>query len=90
MKFIIEKNFMVLKVEEKAKFDLYTLIDLEQGDKVTAIGAKAKEKISKMDVVAAVINVTLKSEKFETKKDGDKYVQTANTFVSDVQKVNVK
>ena len=89
MKYIIEKNYMVLKVDKKAKVDLYTLIDLEQGDKVTAVGVKCEEELKHLDVVHAVIALTVKTEKVTTKKDGDKYIQTANTFVSSIEKVTV-
>ena len=89
MKYIIEKNYMILKVVQKEKVDLYTLIDLDEGDKVTAVGVKCEEELKRLDVVSVVISLTVKTEKITTKKDGDKYIQVANTFVSAIEKVTV-
>lgn len=82
MKFVIEKNYMILKVDEKAKVDLYTLIDLEDGTKITAIGAKSEDELKRLDVVAATITLNVKAE-----KKGEEYLQTVSTFVSKVEKV---
>jgi hypothetical protein len=88
MKFIIEKRYAVLKVEEKAKVDLYHLIDLDSGDKVTAVGVKTDDVLSNLDLVDVKLSLTVKTERIDTKKDGVKYLQIANTFVSEIQKVN--
>lgn len=87
MKFTIEKSFMVLKVDPKEKVDLYTLIDLENGDKTTSVGNKCLEDLKQFDVVKVTIAINVKQEKIETKKDGDKYLQLANIFISSVEKV---
>ncbi|MBX4164449.1 hypothetical protein [Priestia megaterium] len=87
MKFIIEKRYAILKVEEKVKVDLYHLIDLDSGDKVTAVGVKADGALNNLDVVDVKLSLTLKTERVETKKDGVKFLQVTNIFVSEIQKV---
>lgn len=88
MKYIVEKNFMVLKVDQKDKVDLYTLIDLESGDKTTAVGNKSPQELNQLDIVRVSITINVKQEKIETKNEGDKYIQLANVFVSSVKKLN--
>ena len=86
MKFDINKQFIVLKVDEKATVNLYTLIDAESGDKVVSIGVK-EGSLSNRDLVDATLSIRTQNEKFETKNDGVKYVETLNTFVSKISKV---
>ncbi|MFU8692669.1 hypothetical protein ACNA6I_22865 [Rossellomorea sp. FS2] len=85
MKFEIEKKYLVLKVEEKANVNLYTLIDNETGDKVVSIGVKEKS-IKNFDFSKVLITIRTQTEKFET-KNGVKYVEVLNTFVSKIEKV---
>jgi hypothetical protein len=87
MKFIIVKRYAILKVEEKAKVDLYHLIDLDSGDKVTAVGVKADTPLNNLDLVDVKLSLTLKTERVETKKDGVKFLQVTNIFVSEILKV---
>ncbi|GAB6485861.1 hypothetical protein [Bacillus luti] len=89
MKFIIKNNYAILKVEEKAKVNLYHLIDLDTGDKVTALGVKTDTELKNLDVVSVSLSLSVKTERIETKKDGLKYLQVANTFVSKIEKVSV-
>ena len=86
MKFEINKKFIVLKADEKATVNLYTLIDVESGDKVVSIGTK-EPGLSSRDLVDVIISIRTQNEKIETKNDGVKYVETLNTFVSKISKV---
>lgn len=79
---------MVLKVDQKDKVDLYTLIDLDTGDKTTSVGSKCTEELKQLDIVRVSMAINVKQEKIETKKDGDKYFQVANVFISSVEKLN--
>lgn len=85
MKFDINKQFIVLKVDEKKTVNLYTLIDAETGDKVVAIGVKETE-LKNRDLVDVTLSIRTQNEKFDT-KDGVKYVEVLNTFVSKISKV---
>lgn len=85
MKFDINKQFIVLKVDEKSTVNLYTLIDSETGDKVVAIGVKETE-LKNRDLVDVTLSIRTQNEKFDT-KDGVKYVEVLNTFVSKISKV---
>jgi len=87
MKFQIEKNYAVLKIEEKKNADLYSLIDLDSGDKITSIGVKSDEKIKPLEIVSITLSLVVKTERVETKDKGFKYFNVANTFVSEVKKV---
>lgn len=86
MKFNIEKQYALLKVEEKAKVDLYHLIDLDNGDKVTALGAKSEEKLNQLDVAAVTLTLNINTEKVGT-GDNSKYLQVAKIFISKIEKV---
>ena len=87
MRFLIEKNYMVLLVEEKAKSNLYTLIDLDNGDKVKALGVKSK--VEKMQIVKTTLNLVVKNERFET-KEGMKYVNALSMFIETIEQVKSK
>ena len=87
MKFNIKSKYVILKIEEKAKVDLYHLIDLENGDKVTVVGVKADEPLKSLDVVKVHLSVNIKTQRVETKDDGVKYLPIASTFLSSVKKV---
>ncbi|WP_460266410.1 hypothetical protein, partial [Bacillus luti] len=65
------------------------LIDLDTGDKVTALGVKTDTELKNLDVVSVSLSLSVKTERIETKKDGLKYLQVANTFVSKIEKVSV-
>ncbi|WP_460266406.1 hypothetical protein, partial [Bacillus luti] len=66
MKFIIKNNYAILKVEEKAKVNLYHLIDLDTGDKVTALGVKTDTELKNLDVVSVSLSLSVKTERIET------------------------
>lgn len=85
MKFEINKTFILLKVDEKKTVNLYTLIDSETGDKVVAIGVK-ETGLNDRDLVDVTLSLRTENEKFDT-KDGVKYVEKLNTFVSKISKV---
>lgn len=85
MKFDISKQFIVLNVEEKKTVNLYTLIDVETGDKVVSIGIKTNE-LKVRDLVDVTLSTKIKNERFDT-KNGVKYVEVVNTFVSEIGKV---
>nr|WP_192957026.1 hypothetical protein [Bacillus licheniformis] len=85
MKFDINKQFIVLKVDEKSTVNLYTLIDSETGDKVVSIGVKETE-LKNRDLADVTLSIRTQNEKFDT-KDGVKYVEVLNTFVSKISKV---
>lgn len=85
MKFDINKQFIVLKVDEKSTVNLYTLIDSETGDKVVSIGVK-ETGLRNRDLVEVTLSIRTQNEKFDT-KDGVKYVEVLNTFVSKISKV---
>lgn len=86
MRFDINKQFIVLKVDEKKTVNLYTLIDSETGDKVVSIGVKETE-LKDRDLVDVTLSIRTQNEKFDTKDDGVKYVEILNTFVSKISKV---
>lgn len=86
MKFNVEKQYALLKVEEKAKVDLYHLIDLDNGDKVTALGVKSEEKFNQLDVAAVTLTLNINTEKVGT-GDNSKYLQVAKIFISKIEKV---
>lgn len=86
LKFQIEEKFILLKVEEKESVNLYTLINNETGDKIVAIGVK-EAGLKSRDLVNVTLSVRTQNEKFDTKKDGVKYVETLNMFVSRINKV---
>lgn len=70
MKFDINKQFILLKVDEKSTVNLYTLIDSESGDKVVTIGVKETE-LKNRDLVDVTLSIRTQNEKFDT-KDGVK------------------
>lgn len=86
MKFEINKKFILLKADEKSTVNLYTLIDIESGDKFISIGTKEPGLMSR-DLVDVIISIRTQNEKIETKNDGVKYVESLNTFVSKISKV---
>lgn len=86
MQFEINKKFILLKVEEKSKVNLYTLIDNESGDKVVAVGVKNNNFVM-LDRVDVTLSFKTQNQKFDTKNDGVKFVETLNVFVSRISKV---
>jgi len=87
MKFDIRKQFVVLKIIEKKNFNLYTLIDFENGEKVVALGV-TNEQVKERDLVNVVLNLKIQTEKFIA-TEGVKYFQTVNIFVPKIDVVNV-
>ncbi|CAM4361850.1 MULTISPECIES: hypothetical protein [Bacillus cereus group] len=87
MKFTINKKFILAKVEEKEKVNLYTLVDNDNYEKMTAIGVKSESKIEERSLVEAEVSIRTQSERFELKNNEKKYVEVASFFVSSIQKV---
>ena len=90
MKFIIKEQYAVLKVEEKSKNDLYHLIDLETGDKVTTLGFKSSEQFERLDLIEVNLVVDIKTKRIETKDDGFKFFPVATTYISGLKKVKAQ
>lgn len=88
MKFNLEKTYAILKIEEKSKVDLYHLIDLHTGDKVTALGVKSEEKLNQLDVATVILTMSVNTEMVGT-GDNKQYLQVAKIFVSEIRKVKV-
>ncbi|HFK1501364.1 hypothetical protein [Bacillus cereus] len=87
MKFTINKKFILAKVEEKEKINLYTLVDNDNYEKITTIGVKPELKIEERSLVEAEVSIRTQSERFELKNNEKKYVEVASFFVSKIQKV---
>lgn len=86
MKFNIERKYAVLKVETKAKVDLYHLIDLDSGDKISALGVKTDDVFQQLDLVSVKLTLNVNSERVGT-GDNVKYLQVARTFISEIDRV---
>ncbi|WP_282035430.1 hypothetical protein, partial [Metabacillus indicus] len=69
----------------KSTVNLYTLIDTETGDKVVSIGVK-ETGLENRDLANVTLTIKTQNEKFNT-KDGAKYVEVVNTFISKISKV---
>lgn len=90
MKFTIKEKYAVLKIEEKPTVDLYHLINLDTGDKVTTLGFKSGEQLKSLDVIEVTLNLDVKTKRIETKDGGFKYLPVANTFISTLKKVKAQ
>lgn len=86
MKFTIKKTFLLAKVDEKAKVNLYTLLDVETFDKVIVIGTKDTDVVEK-DTVQAEISFSLTNEKLILSTGETRYVDVAQKFVTSIGKV---
>ncbi|EEM91481.1 hypothetical protein BK749_01600 [Bacillus thuringiensis serovar vazensis] len=88
MKFIIQGRYVVAKIEEKGKVDLYTLIDSKRYDKMVIIGNKVKD-VKVWDSVDAEIDLRIIPERIETIDGKTVFVNAANSFLRHLKKVEV-
>ncbi|QIZ40512.1 hypothetical protein BHV55_01950 [Bacillus sp. RZ2MS9] len=86
MKFTIQGRYVVAKVEEKGKVNLYTLLDSNRFEKMVLIGNKV-EGINNLDLIEAGIDLTIKAERIETAEGKTVFINTANSFLRSIQKV---
>ncbi|BCD33086.1 hypothetical protein BC30102_p122 (plasmid) [Bacillus cereus] len=87
MKFVINKKFMVAKIDEREKVNLYTLLDVDTFEKFISIGTKTIEDIEERVIVEAEISIRTYPERFALKTGETKFVETINTFVTELKKV---
>ncbi|PYH25275.1 hypothetical protein US8_03938 [Bacillus altitudinis] len=80
MKFTIQGYYVVAKVEEKGKVNLYTLLDEVRFEKIVLIGNKV-EGIEGLDLVEAEIYLTIKAERKKL------FINNANLFLRNLSKV---
>mgnify|MGYP001191716681 CR=1 FL=1 len=84
---IFTKKFLVAKIEEKTNVNLYTLLDLDNYDKLTTIGIKSDD-VKEREVVEAKIRISFKRLSFKDDKQGQVWVDVADTFVVDIRRDN--
>ncbi|CAM4357088.1 hypothetical protein BAQ46_15960 [Bacillus paranthracis] len=87
MMFTITKKFILAKVEEKQKCNMYTLLDTENHNKSVLFGAKTEEIFEELKVVEIDMNVRIQNEKFTLYNSEKVYKDTATMFVTDIRKV---
>ncbi|MCY7499156.1 MULTISPECIES: hypothetical protein [Bacillus] len=80
MKFTIQGYYVIAKVEEKGKVNLYTLLDEVRFEKIVLIGNKV-EGIEGLDLVEAEIDLTIKAERKKL------FINNANLFLRNLSKV---
>ncbi|MFA1512446.1 hypothetical protein ACDN41_24745 [Priestia aryabhattai] len=86
MKFTIQGYYVVAKVEEKGKVNLYTLLDEVRFEKIVLIGNKV-EGIEGLDLVEAEIDLTIKAERIEAAEGKKLFINNANLFLRNLRKV---
>jgi hypothetical protein len=82
---IFTKKFLVAKIEEKTNVNLYTLLDLDNFDKITTIGVKVDD-VKEREVVEAKIRISLKRLSFKDEKGQQIWVDVADTFLVDIRR----
>lgn len=87
MKFIVNKKFILGKVEDKGTVNLYTFLDADTLDKFVTIGGKFKDLVERK-TYAVELTIKMYPERFETKSGERKYLDVANTFVSKIDEVS--
>lgn len=80
---------MLVKVEPKGNLDLYTLIDVTNGDKIVSLGGKATEDLELFDIIDVWIRLVLKEERIETKTEGIKFLNVGSIFINNISKSGV-
>ncbi|AUO12205.1 hypothetical protein [Priestia megaterium] len=88
MKFIVQGSYVVAKIEEKEKVNLYTLLDNKRYEKIILIGNKVKG-IKIWDIVDAEIDLKIVSERIETIEGKTIFVNTANSFLKSMKKMGI-
>lgn len=86
MRFTVKKKFLVAKIDEKTKVNLYTLLDTDNFDKFIAVGTKETDVVEK-DTAEVEISVSLTNERFVLSNGETRFLDVANKFVSSIQKV---
>ncbi|AYV69392.1 hypothetical protein C2I06_22495 [Niallia circulans] len=86
MKFSIQQRYILARIEEKGKVNLYTLLDSKRYEKMVLIGNKV-DGVKTWDLVDAEIDLTLKVERIETLEGKTIFVNIANSFLRNLQKV---
>lgn len=87
MVFTITKKFILAKVEEKKKSNLYHILDTETHAKSVVIGIKTDEEIKELTIVEADIDVRIQKEKFDLITGEKKYKDTATLFLTSIRSV---
>ncbi|RYI24972.1 hypothetical protein EVU96_25275 [Bacillus infantis] len=87
MKFTIKKKFMLAKIDEKEKVNLYTLLDTDTFEKFTSIGTKVLKNIEERTIVEAEVTIRTSPENFILKSGETKWVETCNTFITELKAV---
>ncbi|KZD56530.1 hypothetical protein [Bacillus cereus] len=87
MIFTITKKFILAKVEEKQKCNMYTLLDTENHNKSVIFGLKTDEVFETLKVVEIDMDMRIQNERL-TLQNGEKvYKDTATMFVKSIRKV---
>jgi hypothetical protein len=87
MKFTLTKKFILGKIDEKNKANIYYLLDTETLDKTVLFGAKIPETFEERSVVEVDIDMRIQNQRFDLVNGKKKYTDTASMFLSAIRKV---
>jgi hypothetical protein len=87
MKFTLTKKFILGKIDEKNKANIYYLLDTETLDKTVLLGAKIPELFEERSVVEVDIDMRIQNQRFDLVNGEKKYTDTASMFLSAIRKV---
>ncbi|GAB6621266.1 hypothetical protein [Bacillus paranthracis] len=87
MKFTLTKKFILGKIDEKNKANIYYLLDTETLDKTVLLGAKIPETFEERSVVEVDIDMRIQNQRFDLVNGEKKYTDTASMFLSAIRKV---
>lgn len=87
MIFKITKSFILGKVEEKNKANIYYLLDTETLDKTVVLGIKTEEVFQERSIVEVDIDMRIQKERFNLINGEKKYADTVSMFLSAIRKV---
>jgi hypothetical protein len=87
MKFTLTKKFILGKIDEKNKANIYYLLDTETLDKTVLFGAKIPETFEERSVVEVDIDMRIQNQRFDLVNGEKKYTDTASMFLSAIRKV---
>ncbi|HFJ9332378.1 TPA: hypothetical protein ACGW5B_005889, partial [Bacillus paranthracis] len=65
MKFTLTKKFILGKIDEKNKANIYYLLDTETLDKTVLLGAKIPETFEERSVVEVDIDMRIQNQRFD-------------------------
>jgi hypothetical protein len=82
MKFTLTKKFILGKIDEKNKANIYYLLDTETLDKTVLFGAKIPETFEERSVVEVDIDMRIQNQRFDLVNGEKKYTDTASMFLS--------